>query len=406
MAASLQLPPDVETWPARAGPRVRARASSRAASRSPAPSRRRSRCCSTCSSRSSRRRASSRIDTHAPLPGDVRALARGRGALRHEDRGVRGPARPVEDGLWETKPDLYLAIAKVEPLNRALARPRRWITGIRRDQSPTRADAPKLGWDEAHELWKANPLADWSDDDCWAYIRERGLPYNPLHDQGYDSIGDTHSTQPGAGARAAGPARSRLECGLHTVASTRLHVSGFVLWFTGLSAAGKTTIANIVAPELEQRGCRRRPPRRRRRAHAPVEGPRLLEGGPRHEHRAHRLGRLAARARRRGGGRLGDLAVRGDAPPRARARRAARAVRRGARGHAARGVRAPRPEGALRAGVRGRDRRVHRRLGAVRGAARSRAAARHVGPHADRVAPRSCSRGSRSSAWSSAEVRG
>ena len=78
--------------------------------------------------------------------------------------------------LWERKPDLYLAVAKVEPLVRALGDLDCWITGIRRDQSPTRADAPKLGWDAAHELWKANPLADWSDDDCWAYIRERGLP--------------------------------------------------------------------------------------------------------------------------------------------------------------------------------------------------------------------------------------
>ena len=81
--------------------------------------------------------------------------------------------------LWERKPDLYLAVAKVEPLVRALGDLDCWITGIRRDQSPTRADAPKLGWDAAHELWKANPLADWSDDDCWAYIRERGLPVQP-----------------------------------------------------------------------------------------------------------------------------------------------------------------------------------------------------------------------------------
>jgi sulfate adenylyltransferase subunit 2 len=101
--------------------------------------------------------------------------------------------------LWERKPDLYLALAKVEPLVRALGDLDCWITGIRRDQSPTRAEAPKLAWDAAHELWKANPLADWSDDDCWTYIRERGLPYNPLHDRGYASIGDTHSTLPGAG---------------------------------------------------------------------------------------------------------------------------------------------------------------------------------------------------------------
>jgi phosphoadenosine phosphosulfate reductase len=131
---------------------------------------------------------------------------------RHE-----GP--PVEDGLWETKPDLYLSIAKVAPLVRALGELDAWITGIRRDQSPTRADAPKLGWDEQHELVKANPLADWSDDDCWAYIRERGLPYNPLHDRGYDSIGDAHSTRPGRGREGRWAGTAKTECGIHTVSS-------------------------------------------------------------------------------------------------------------------------------------------------------------------------------------------
>jgi phosphoadenosine phosphosulfate reductase len=125
--------------------------------------------------------------------------------------------RPVEDALWERKPDLYLAIAKVAPLVTALGGLDAWITGIRREQSPTRADAPKLGWDERHELWKANPLADWSDDDCWAYIRERGLPYNPLHDRGYDSIGDTHSTRPGKGREGRWAGTDKTECGIHTV---------------------------------------------------------------------------------------------------------------------------------------------------------------------------------------------
>jgi phosphoadenosine phosphosulfate reductase len=123
---------------------------------------------------------------------------------------------PVEDGLWEKNPDLYLAISKIEPLNRALLDLDCWITGIRRDQSPTRAEAPKLGWDEQHELWKANPLADWSDDDCWAYIRERNLPYNALHDHGYESIGDTHSTLPGKGREGRWAGTERTECGLHT----------------------------------------------------------------------------------------------------------------------------------------------------------------------------------------------
>jgi phosphoadenosine phosphosulfate reductase len=122
---------------------------------------------------------------------------------------------PVEDGLWEQKPDLYLAIAKLEPLNRALLDLDCWITGIRRDQSPTRAGAQKLGWDETHELWKANPLAGWSDADCWAYIRERNLPYNALHDRGYDSIGDTHSTVPGSGREGRWAGTNRTECGLH-----------------------------------------------------------------------------------------------------------------------------------------------------------------------------------------------
>jgi phosphoadenosine phosphosulfate reductase len=121
----------------------------------------------------------------------------------------------VEDGLWEAKPDLYLSIAKLEPLNRALLDLDCWITGIRRDQSPTRADAPKLCWDETHELWKANPLADWSDAECWTYIRERDLPYNALHDRGYDSIGDTHSTVPGSGREGRWAGTNRTECGLH-----------------------------------------------------------------------------------------------------------------------------------------------------------------------------------------------
>jgi phosphoadenosine phosphosulfate reductase len=124
------------------------------------------------------------------------------------------------DSLWHRKPDLYLAIAKVEPLIRALGNLDAWITGIRRDQSPTRANAAKLGWDEAHELWKVNPLADWSDDDCWAYIGERGLPYNALHDRGYDSIGDRHSTVPGAGREGRWADTGRTECGLHALPSS------------------------------------------------------------------------------------------------------------------------------------------------------------------------------------------
>jgi len=119
--------------------------------------------------------------------------------------------------LWERNPDLYLSIAKVAPLVRALGELDAWIAGIRRDQSPTRADAPKLGWDDQHELWKANPLADWTDEMCWDYIRARELPYNPLHDRGYDSIGDAHSTQPGSGRSGRWAGTGKVECGIHTV---------------------------------------------------------------------------------------------------------------------------------------------------------------------------------------------
>ena len=121
------------------------------------------------------------------------------------------------DALWERKPDLCCAIRKVEPLGRALSGLDAWITGLRRDQSPTRAGAPKVGWDEGHELWKANPLADWDDERCWAYVRERDLPVNPLHERGYASIGCTHCTNPGTGREGRWAGSAKVECGLHVV---------------------------------------------------------------------------------------------------------------------------------------------------------------------------------------------
>jgi phosphoadenosine phosphosulfate reductase len=124
------------------------------------------------------------------------------------------------EALWERKPDLCCSIRKVAPLSRALAELDCWITGLRRDQSPTRAEAPKLAWDDAHELWKANPLADWDDARVRAYIAERSLPYNALHDAGYASIGCTHCTEPGAGREGRWSGMGKVECGLHTAART------------------------------------------------------------------------------------------------------------------------------------------------------------------------------------------
>jgi len=119
------------------------------------------------------------------------------------------------DALWERNPALCCSIRKVGPLARALSGLDGWITGVRRDQSPTRAAMPKLGWDDRHELWKASPLADWSDEDVWAYVREHELPYNTLHDRGYASIGCTHCTQPGSGREGRWSGLDKTECGLH-----------------------------------------------------------------------------------------------------------------------------------------------------------------------------------------------
>ena len=153
------------------------------------------------------------IDTHYLFPETYeywRAVEQ-----RYDTTVEKFEGAAVDDGLWDTKPDLYLAIAKVEPLNRALLDLDCWITGVRRDQAPTRASTPKLEWDEKHELFKASPIADWSDEQCWAYIKERGLPYNALHDKGYASIGDTHSTVPGAGREGRWAGTDKTECGLH-----------------------------------------------------------------------------------------------------------------------------------------------------------------------------------------------
>ncbi len=213
MASSLHLPADVESWPAqRVVEYVLAEFPGRAAL--------------ACSFQ---KEESVLLDMLFELEPSARVFAIDTGHLfpetytlwqeverRYDTKILTFAPGPVEDGLWETNPDLYLAIAKIEPLNRALLDLDAWITGIRRDQSPLRADAPKLGWDDAHELWKANPLADWTDEDCWAYIRERGIPYNELHDQGYDSIGDMHSTIPGKGREGRWAGTERTECGLHT----------------------------------------------------------------------------------------------------------------------------------------------------------------------------------------------
>jgi phosphoadenosine phosphosulfate reductase len=114
-------------------------------------------------------------------------------------------------------------IRKVEPLGRALQGKAAWITGQRRAQSSTRSDLPVQEDDAAHGMQKFNPLADWSEEEVWEYIRGNDVPYNPLHDQGYPSIGCepcTRAIEPGEDVRAGrwwweNPESK--ECGLHLV---------------------------------------------------------------------------------------------------------------------------------------------------------------------------------------------
>ena len=105
--------------------------------------------------------------------------------------------------------------AKVDGLERALADVDAWVTGIRRDQAPTRAGAAKLERDDRRGIWKLNPLADWTEKDIWSYIFAHDLPYNPLHDQGYASIGCAPCTLPGDGREGRWAGEEKTECGLH-----------------------------------------------------------------------------------------------------------------------------------------------------------------------------------------------
>ena len=105
---------------------------------------------------------------------------------------------------------------KVDALERgACRRTSAWITGIRREQSPTRADAQAVEWDEPRGVWKFNPLAEWTDGDVWTYVHEHDLPYHPLHDRGYESIGCAPCTLPGNGREGRWAGQDKTECGLH-----------------------------------------------------------------------------------------------------------------------------------------------------------------------------------------------
>lgn len=123
--------------------------------------------------------------------------------------------------LWETDPDRCCRIRKVVPLAEALSGFDAWITGIRRDQSASRANTNIIGWDQKHEMVKINPLAHWTQVDVWNVIRKDNLPYNELHLDGYVSIGCAQCSSPSepCGDERAGrwSGKSKTECGIHTM---------------------------------------------------------------------------------------------------------------------------------------------------------------------------------------------
>ncbi|MFN2532201.1 MAG: phosphoadenylyl-sulfate reductase [Pyrinomonadaceae bacterium] len=154
-------------------------------------------------------------------------------ALRHEleqKYGVRFERRTAQlslnsqsiqygDKLWETHPDQCCSLRKVEPLREILGELNAWITAIRRDQTPARASAGIVEQDRKFALIKINPLANWSSIDVWDYIVKYDIPYNPLHDGGYTSIGCrpcTSAVQTGEEPRAGRwRGACKTECGLH-----------------------------------------------------------------------------------------------------------------------------------------------------------------------------------------------
>jgi phosphoadenosine phosphosulfate reductase len=112
-------------------------------------------------------------------------------------------------------------IRKVEPLKRALAGLKVWISGLRKDQSVTRFSSKLIEWDEKYGIIKLNPLINWTEDQVWTYIHSNNIPYNPLHDKGFKSIGCqpcTRAIQPGEEIRAGRwwwEQPEQKECGIH-----------------------------------------------------------------------------------------------------------------------------------------------------------------------------------------------
>jgi phosphoadenosine phosphosulfate reductase len=139
--------------------------------------------------------------------------------VRPEVLTVAEQHRQEGPNLWERDPDRCCHLRKVEPLERALQPYEAWVTGIRREQALTRANAQKVEWSERYGVWKIQPIVDWDAKRVQAYIVVNEIPYNPLHDAGYPSIGCIPCTRPVAGAEDERAGRwqdsDKIECGIH-----------------------------------------------------------------------------------------------------------------------------------------------------------------------------------------------
>lgn len=137
----------------------------------------------------------------------------------HSGLSLQEQAAQEGEHLWRSNPDRCCLLRKVQPLRKFLRTRSAWITGIRRDQSPTRAGTNIVEWDPQNELVKVNPLAGWTEEEVWRYISMYDLPYNSLHDRGYPSLGCIPCTKPvhnGEEARAGRwRGHGKLECGIH-----------------------------------------------------------------------------------------------------------------------------------------------------------------------------------------------
>jgi len=122
-------------------------------------------------------------------------------------------AERTDDAPWNAVE--CCSARKVAALDLALEDLDGWITGLRREQAPTRSSTPKLAFDARRGIWKANPIADWDAKAVWDYIASNDVPYNELHDRGYESIGCMPCTLPGSGREGRWAGSDKTECGIH-----------------------------------------------------------------------------------------------------------------------------------------------------------------------------------------------